>query len=475
MNIISYLINFKTDISAKSGYYKERIYRMQTAQSAYPLHFHTERHAVCSSSEHAPISKICEGYQFSILFDGKLTNTQNLKSKLAAAGYTFLSDSDAEIALNCYIHCGENCPEILDGSYSFIIYDAMRRQIFAVSDFFSSRPLFFCVCKDEILITSKISGILSHPSVSAKLSANSLRELLSFPTDCSGNIFDGIFKIPPVHYLKIKNGVVSVNEYTLLPNTHLPLDIISKNLSHTDCKNILYSPSSAADLLYSKLSRESPTIYPLFRDDITSDLLKDGLKETVSACCLPIFSHYDFLLPYTLKYSENKTFVSAFPYDSAANTKINPQLIQRLVKPIADTLNLHDYISFSPNKFSAILPIASKYGCKIHFPFLAHGIYEQLSALPYNPELYFQNVSDLAIPTVHLFRQDCEKIRFLLRRRLLSVISDNSSSINAFFNPSSILLMCEGKFNLPHLTEIALCAYLLKLNIWFEEYRPSII
>lgn len=468
MNTISYLVNFKTDISVQSEHFKKIISRMENSQDENPTFLHIERHAAaaCSHSEFAPLSKICEGYQFSVVFDGKLQNTHALKRELRAMGYTFLTDSDAELALNCYIHCGERCPEMLDGNYCFVIYDAMRRQVFAAVDFFSSHPLFCGIYKDEILIASKISGIL--PFLSAKISAYALRELLSF--ECSGNTFDGIFKIPPSHYLKIKGNTLTMHEYTVNPDTRSAVEIISENLDGADCENLLYTPCSAANMLLGMMKKKnSPSVYPPFFADITPEELRDGLKKSVNAYSLPIFSHYDFLLPYFSV--DKKSIISSFPYDIPRQNELQRRKIRTLLnKPVSDTMNFSDSISFSANKFTALPPLCPQ--CEIHFPLLSHGLHERLSVLPCNPDLFFESFG-MSAPEV--YRQNYTKIRFLLRRELLSAVSDKNSPINAFFSPSSMLMLCEGKFDFPADLEIGILSYLLKLNIWFCKYRPSII
>ena len=45
------------------------------------------------------VTKICEGYQFTIAFLGNILNGNELKKELSSFGYHFLTDKNAELAL----------------------------------------------------------------------------------------------------------------------------------------------------------------------------------------------------------------------------------------------------------------------------------------------------------------------------------------------------------------------------------------
>ena len=64
----------------------------------------------------------------------------------------------------------------------------------------------------------------------------------------------------------------------------------------------------------------------------------------------------------------------------------------------------------------------------------------------------------------------------LLSHILLSIISKDTSPILAFFRCGALLRLCEGSFDLSgyDISECELMSYLIKLNIWFEKYHPTI-
>ena len=127
MSVISSVVNFEENLSKSLPYC--HLLLGQMAESAVSVKV-CEHAAMASGDENSVISKICEGYQFVIAFSGKLFNTAPLFEKLSAFGYRFSDKSDAELALFCYIHFGEDSPGLLSGNFSYIIYDSMRRMVF---------------------------------------------------------------------------------------------------------------------------------------------------------------------------------------------------------------------------------------------------------------------------------------------------------------------------------------------------------
>lgn len=477
MNIISCIINFKDNIAESSIEYTELLKQMSAVQNAGPAHICIDEHSACASEEYPPITKVCEGYQFSIVFDGFLSETEPLKKELKALGYSFLTQSDAELALNCYIHFGDRCPEKLDGSYCFVIYDSMRQQVFASCDFFASRPLFYSTHADDVLISSRIRGILAHPGITPKINAGSLRELLSLPSHCSGNIFDGVYRLAPSHYMKIKNNTVSVSEYTLPPEKFKMQDIT--DISQSRSGGMIYLPCSACDAMYS-LAPEHCRLYSADSDTFTSDTLKKGLYASVNAYDLPLLSENDFIIPHILENTKKERLLTAFPFCdiSSEYSNFGDILIKNNAfhKAVLHTLDYSGSISFPHDFLSAVPAMCQAADCVPEMPFLSRGLYEQLSVLPYTPSAFFAALCRKKPPVPQQYPM-YPLLLHIASRELLKIISDGESPVNAFFNPSALLKLCEGKFDFTgtDISALAVITYILKLNIWFSEYRPALI
>ncbi|MBQ7974888.1 MAG: hypothetical protein IJ300_04300, partial [Clostridia bacterium] len=102
-------MNFKNNLSKNIPYYDLLIRQINgTGENSFCGEPLICEQAVLFSG--CTLSKICEGYQFTIAFSGKIENSDELKCELSGFGYHFLTDKDAELALSAYIHFGEKCP-----------------------------------------------------------------------------------------------------------------------------------------------------------------------------------------------------------------------------------------------------------------------------------------------------------------------------------------------------------------------------
>ena len=87
-----------------------------------------------------PMKRTFQGHEFVITYNGELYNTDDLRRELLSLGYELTTSSDTEVLLYLYIHYGEACAQRLNGIYAFVIWDSMRRRVFA------SYSLSLCLC-----------------------------------------------------------------------------------------------------------------------------------------------------------------------------------------------------------------------------------------------------------------------------------------------------------------------------------------
>ncbi len=513
MSLISCIADFKENFTKNIPYYRLLLKQVGDAQkcSSQKGSWIGEHAAMSSSCEDNILSKICEGYQFVICFDGRLLNTENLMNKLSSLGYCFTFRNDAELALNSYIHFGEKALLELDGSFSFVIYDTMRRQIFAASDSFSSSPIFYTNLSGLYIFASQVRGIFSHPDIIPRISQRGLSDLLSFSRGIRGAVFENVHMLPPAHFLKIKDGEFIVKKYSRLPSkaseTHIPpeeqlLSRLAANVQNNFSENsaVLNSGNVEDEILcfvaaenYAKnLSRISeyslvdagiskkfsPARTQIFFDEAS---LYDSLKRCVSICGFPTISNADFLLPLMfdrIPKSITKVF-TALP-DMAIDTSPMRKFISHnnAFHPAVDeTLELSDSSGFIPINSSHILAEDSE--VELISPFLSCDIFDLFASLKTDTPEFFSNcISHLCAGNSHVLPKSYTlPLTRKLKRILLDIIADESAPILAFFDKVSLLKLCERGFDIPNgsLSEIEVISYIIKLNIWFLTYKPVIL
>lgn len=165
-----------------------------------------------SPGGHQPMSYARGRYW--ITFNGEIYNYQELKRKLEAKGYRFRSQSDTEVILAAYDSYQENCVRHLRGMFALAIYDKKEHVLFAARDRLGKKPFKYYVDKDKFVFASELKAILKHPFVPREIDPDAIRQYLYWgfvPSPKTG--FKHIAKLPPAHYLVLRDGKLTVKRY----------------------------------------------------------------------------------------------------------------------------------------------------------------------------------------------------------------------------------------------------------------------
>ena len=105
-----------------------------------------------------------------VVFNGEIYNWRELRRELEAGGAMFRSDhSDTEVLLHGYRLWGESLVERLNGMWAFVIHDRRRRCLFASSDRFGKKPLYYRAGGGQFVFASELTALRLHPQVSSAL------------------------------------------------------------------------------------------------------------------------------------------------------------------------------------------------------------------------------------------------------------------------------------------------------------------
>jgi len=150
---------------------------------------------------------------YTIVYNGELYNTDQIKTLLQQKGYQFQTTSDTEVVLKGYIEYKEKILELIEGMYAFSIYDGQK--IFMARDPFGVKPLFYTTVGEEFLFASEIKALLEHDQVQPIINRQSLQELLALgPSKTPGSgIFKDIYELRPAHYLIHEAGKTTTKRY----------------------------------------------------------------------------------------------------------------------------------------------------------------------------------------------------------------------------------------------------------------------
>ncbi len=193
----------KPDISQRREMMDTLLRRGPDAQGEYLSDYVTLLHArlavVDIENGMQPMRCFFNGGEFTIVYNGELYNTDEIRRQLLREGESFRGHSDTEVLVKAYAHWKERCLERLNGIFAFAIWETNTQELFIARDRMGVKPFFFARPKGAFLFASEIKTILKHPDVEPIIHSNGISELLFIgPGRTPGcGVFRDIFELRP--------------------------------------------------------------------------------------------------------------------------------------------------------------------------------------------------------------------------------------------------------------------------------------
>lgn len=163
-----------------------------------------------------PMTKFFHGRKYTIVYNGELYNTEELRNELIKDGFGFKSYCDTEVLLASYINWGKDCVNRLVGIFAFAVFDEYKREVFLARDQMGVKPLFYSICDGEFIFGSEIKTILAHPKVKSEIDKEGLTEIFGLgPATIPGSaVFKNIKEVAPANCLLLsKDNSIKTWEY----------------------------------------------------------------------------------------------------------------------------------------------------------------------------------------------------------------------------------------------------------------------
>jgi len=172
-----------------------------------------------------------------LAFNGEIYNAPELRNILLDAGHTFRGHSDTEVILNGYLQWGEEVVPRLSGMFAIAIWDAREQSMFLVRDRVGIKPLFYTHSGENLVFASEIKAILKHPNIHKSIHTSSIDSYLALGyVPGPETIFEGVFTLPPAHFLRWKNGVCEVKRYWQISDSKVVQDSESDLVDELDSR-----------------------------------------------------------------------------------------------------------------------------------------------------------------------------------------------------------------------------------------------
>ncbi|MFN0277065.1 MAG: asparagine synthase (glutamine-hydrolyzing) [Pyrinomonadaceae bacterium] len=155
-----------------------------------------------------------EDKRFSIILNGEIYNYKKIRTQLEANGEIFTTNSDSEVLLKAFRKWNVDCLEKLNGMFAFAVWDDLEKELTLVRDRSGIKPLYYAQADGNFVFASEIKAILATGLIKAELDHEGLDQYFTFLwTPDPHTTFKNIFKLPPAHYLKWKNGEIPQSEW----------------------------------------------------------------------------------------------------------------------------------------------------------------------------------------------------------------------------------------------------------------------
>lgn len=153
-----------------------------------------------------------EDQNLRIVVNGELYGYEAIRNKLQNAGHRLATQSDSEIALHLYEDLGVHCLQHLRGEFALVLWDERNQTVFAARDRFGIKPLFYAFHNETLYFASEVKALFAM-GVPARWNKESVYYYLEIGGYQARTLFEGVFQVPPGHFLIATGSRVQVTKY----------------------------------------------------------------------------------------------------------------------------------------------------------------------------------------------------------------------------------------------------------------------
>jgi asparagine synthase (glutamine-hydrolysing) len=151
--------------------------------------------------------------RYLIVFNGEIYNTSSLIKYLPSSA-RLKGNSDTEILINLYSKYKSKVLDMVEGMFSFVIYDKVEQNFFIARDRFGIKPLYFYSSKMSLVVSSEIKPIINYTGQrDYNLSAFGDLFFKGYMDHNESTFFKKINSLEPAHYMFVQKGVIKKKKY----------------------------------------------------------------------------------------------------------------------------------------------------------------------------------------------------------------------------------------------------------------------
>ncbi len=160
------------------------------------------------------------------VFNGEISNHNELRTGLRARGHQFRGRSDTEVLTHLYEEEGAKFVSRLRGMFTLAIYDLKQRKFLLARDRFGIKPLFFAANPAQLSFASEIQALRHLPEIDFSLDPQALSDFVALTfVPAPATFYKGIRALEPGQVLEaelagteMKWRINRFHQWTVAPN-----------------------------------------------------------------------------------------------------------------------------------------------------------------------------------------------------------------------------------------------------------------
>ncbi len=149
-----------------------------------------------------------------VVANGEIYNFKEMRRDLESRGHVFHTRSDIEVIAHAYEEWGEAFLTRLRGMFAIALWDGRTRTLVAARDRAGEKPLYYAITPRGLVLASEIKALLTRADVPRELDLEALDQFLTYEYVISPRtILTGVSRLPAAHYLRWRQGELSVHGY----------------------------------------------------------------------------------------------------------------------------------------------------------------------------------------------------------------------------------------------------------------------
>lgn len=170
-----------------------------------------------------PMTRNRGTHSYTIIYNGELYNTAELKADLELKGWEFYTTSDTEVILVGIIEYGNDFVKELNGIYAFAIWDSYHETLSIFRDRLGIKPLFYSYKNGTLIFGSELKVLFEYPGFKPIIDKDGLSEVFGLgPAKTYGSgVFKDCYEVLPGYYnVLTKDGLKEFKYWELVSKPH---------------------------------------------------------------------------------------------------------------------------------------------------------------------------------------------------------------------------------------------------------------